>query len=156
MKLREQIVIGAPPEAVWPWIADPQQQAEWNPRLVSIDREAEGAVRAGEQYEMLYKLHGRERLTHVRVLECRPPRTVAVEHEITHEEQVRTVIERYDLRTCRQGTRVRQTIDLSRSGIPWVARFFVWLVSKLGKPTDEPFLLRLKRLVETRARAGDA
>lgn len=50
------------------------------------------------------------------------------------------------------GTRVEQTIDLSRSAVPRLWRVVIGLIARFGTSVGETYLETLKREVETRPR----
>ena len=79
MRIRESIVISADAATVWPFLADPVMQAEWNPKVVSIDRERSGPVRFGERFEMIYRMSGRENHSRVEVTVAQPSERVVRE-----------------------------------------------------------------------------
>ncbi|MDY7092650.1 MAG: SRPBCC family protein [Acidobacteriota bacterium] len=148
MKLRFEVRIAAPPQRVWPWVADPLRMARWNPKLVAIDRAASGELQAGEEYELIYRMSGRDTELRARVELAKPPVELAIRLWDEAGPHERPTVESYRLEARGDGTRLRQEIDLSRTGIPWPARLLMALLSRWGRPRDEPYLERLRRLVE--------
>ena len=91
MQLRESTVILADAASVWPFLADPVLQADWNPKLVSIERERSGPVRFGERFEVIYRMSGRENHSRVEVTVARPLERAAKRlHAVTTDKALAT------------------------------------------------------------------
>lgn len=148
MRLHQTILISADASVVWPYLADPLLQADWNPKVVSIDRERFGPVRFGERFEMIYRMSGRENQSRVEVTVAQPPARVVFLHRVVWKSSEQTVEECYEIVSRGSGVKVVQTIDLARAGIPWPFRLLIWFINRFGWNTEEPYLDRLKRLVE--------
>jgi uncharacterized protein YndB with AHSA1/START domain len=149
MAFIESIEIAARPEEVWPLIADPQQMAAWNEKLVSVNRRDVGPVRLGERFEAVYQMSGKRRETTVEVLRCQPPLALTLRHRMAGESAERFVDESYDLFAEGNATRVEQGVDFSHAGLPLWARALMWFVSTFGRPSGEGTLEPLKRACET-------
>lgn len=148
MLLKQQTTIHAEPHAVWGYLCDPVLQALWNPKVVSIDRDADGPVYEGERFEMMYRMSSQEQLSRVRVAVFRPDEQLVFEHTTEIGQNTLVVTEAYDLKDVSSGTHLRQTIDMPTTGIPWPFRIVIWLVTRLGKDVQEPTLDTLKRIIE--------
>lgn len=156
MTLRERITIQAPPEAVWPWIADPVRVAEWNPKLVAIDRERAGPLRPGERFRDLFRLGGRDRESVCEVIDSREPSELVVRHRPVRWPEDRYVDERCRLHAAGAGTRFTQEIDLSHSGIARLLQLLMWVIHCTGMPVGKRHMESLKELVENRCDGGCA
>ena len=161
MHIRQSILISADAEAVWRCLADPVLHAEWNPKLVSIDRQRSGPVRLGERYEVLYRVSsGHEELHGVEVRTLLQPSRIVFLHGPSKNERMRGaqgIEETYELSPQKGGVKVVETIDLTRAGIPWPLRVLLWFFMRFGQDAEEPALKRLKRVVEASfAAAGEA
>jgi hypothetical protein len=154
MRLRECAIIWADASAVWPFLADPVLQADWNPKVVSVGRTRSGPVRFGERFEMIYVMSGRERRSRVEVTACRPLQRIVFLHRMVGDADGRVVEEAYDVVSHDNGVKVIQTIDLSRAGIPWLVRAVMWFISRFGWDAGESNFERLKRVVERPAVTG--
>ena len=154
MRIRESTIISADAAAVWPFVADPVMQAEWNPKVVSIGRERSGPVRFGERFEMIYRMSGRENQSRVEVTVARPPERVAFLHRVAGKSGEQIVEESYEISPHGDGVKVVQTIDLTRAGIAWPFRLLIWFINRFGFKTEESYLDRLRRLVEQPVSAG--
>jgi uncharacterized protein YndB with AHSA1/START domain len=148
MKIRESIDIDAPPEDVWPLLADPERMAAWHVKLVSVDRAARGPVRLGDRFGTTYTLSGRERDARAEVIRCQPPVALTLRHFIQAEGQERYVDESFDLTPRGQGTRVDQVVDFRAAGLPWWLREIIRLVTWFGHPVGPSILEPLKNQAE--------
>jgi hypothetical protein len=148
MRLRESTLISANASEVWPFLADPVLQADWNPKIVSIDRERTGPVRYGERFEMIYRMSGREGQSRVEVTVVLPAQRVVFLHHTAWKSVEQIVEESYEISPHGDGVKVIQTIDLTRAGIPWPFRVLIWLINRFGWNAEEQYLDRLKGLLE--------
>lgn len=149
MKLRVHTTIRASASEVWPYLVDPVLQAAWNPKVVSVDRPADGPVQAGERFLMIYRMSGKEKLSRVEVTGLVPNQSLVFEHHMDEDGKARTAIEAYTLTPTPNGVKLTQSIDLSRMNIPLPIRVLVWLITRLGKPVERPYLDRLKQMIES-------
>jgi hypothetical protein len=154
MRLRHSTIISADASAVWPFLADPVMQADWNPKVVSIGRERSGPVRFGERFEMIYRMSGRDSPSRVEVTVAQPSQRVVFLHRVAWKSAEHIVEESYEISPRGSGVKVVQTIDLTRAGIPWPFRLLMWFINRFGRGTEERYLDRLKRLVEQPTPAG--
>lgn len=151
MTLVHKTWIAARPADVWPWVADPLRVAEWNPKLVSIDRTRSGPLERDEAYTVIYRMSRRDSEMRA-VVTCEElPHRLEIELRDPEWRQTRFVVESYHLDEREGGTRVVQRIDLSHSGIAWPWRLLMGLLSRFGTPQGQPYLERLRELVETGA-----
>lgn len=148
MRLRESTIIAADATAVWPLLADPLLQADWNPKIVSIERERAGPVRHGERFEMLYRMGARENLSRVEVTAVQPFERVVFVHRMQGTSGEQVVEEAYEISPHGQSVRLVQTVDLTRAGIPWVAAVVVWVIHRFGRNAEKAYLARLRTLAE--------
>ena len=148
MKLRTSIEIAAPPEAVWPLVADPEQMAAWHVRLVSVRRTASGAVRVGERFGTTYAMGGRQGNGEAEVVRCQPPVELTYRHFVKMGARTGYVDETFELNHGGGGTRLRQTLDFSHSGMPRVAQAFMWFLSRFGRAVEPGILEPLKKAAE--------
>lgn len=148
MRVRQSTLISADASAIWPFLADPVMQAEWNPKVVSIDRKRSGPVRLGERFEMIYRMRGRESQSRVEVTFAQAPQRVVFLYRVAWKSAEQIVEESYEMSPRGSGVNVVQTVDFSRAGIPWPFRLLMWFINRFGWNAEEPYLDRLRRLVE--------
>ncbi len=148
MTLRERIRIQAPPERIWPLIADPIRMADWNPRIVSVDRGSPRTLRLGQRFRLIYRMSGRDRASDAEVIECVEPRTLVIRHHYVWKSVDRYADERYHLIPSPGTTRSTQEIDMTGSGVSLWLQVLAWLIHRVGEPVGKPFLATLKELAE--------
>lgn len=147
MKVAETHTIDAPPEVVWPYVADPVLMSGWNDKIVAVRRDADAEVRLDEAFGMTYRMSGRDNDSAVDVIVCDPPSAVAYRHTGTWKGKTQVAVERYDLEPRGGGTRVTQTIDLSRAGIPWFFRLLIKFIDRFGESQGLTSLELLEKVV---------
>jgi uncharacterized protein YndB with AHSA1/START domain len=150
MKHHDSIDIAAPPETVWPLLADPQQMADWHEKLVAVRRSATGPVRLGDRFGTRYTLSGRENDAEAEVIRCQPPAAITYRHHFSLKQCTGYVDESFDLEYDGEVTRVKQTLDFSKSGLPLWARGLMWFVSRFGKPVGPSLFEPLKQTAEAK------
>jgi uncharacterized protein YndB with AHSA1/START domain len=156
MKLRDSIVVAANVQKVWPLVADPVLQADWNRKIVSIDRTRSGLAKFGDRFEMIYRMSGRDRESNVEVIALEPSQRIVFRHQMTWKSRQQFVEEEYRLEPCAGGVRVTQIIDLGRAGIPWPFRALIWFIAHFGHSTEPSYLSRLRELAEGTANSAQA
>jgi uncharacterized protein YndB with AHSA1/START domain len=155
LRIHESIIIAADADAVWPLIADPVRQADWNGRIVSVDRNRSGPAGQGDRFDMIFRMSGRDRKCRVDVIECDRPNRIAFRYSMTFKDIERIMEVSFDITSQPGGVRVDQ-IDQFTKGIPWLARVVMWLVNRFGWQAEEPHLGRLKKLAEHSHSAASA
>lgn len=148
MKLRDSIVIAAPAEQVWPLVADPAVQAGWNPKIVAVDRRRSGPATLGEQFQISYRMSRQQVEYRTSVIECEPWRCIAFRHLQYWKQAESIIVERYELLERSAGVRLKQSVDLAQSGMPWPFQFLFWFVHQFGRATEKPYLVRLRELAQ--------
>ena len=146
-KIRESILIGAKAEEIWPFVADPLLQKEWNTKIVSVDRHRTGPVTYGERYSMMFQMGSTPLETEVEVIECDMYQNLTLEHRSVSKgkEQVATV--NFQLVASENYVKVTQTLDFSGTRIPLIFRVLMWIINRLGKPVGQTNLEELRTLV---------
>lgn len=160
LRLRQSAIADAPPEAIWPFLADPQALTRWHPKLVAVERSAQGTVTAGESFLAGFEQRpfvrrllldpdeseltpagpprrpAEHKATVVTVKRVEPPLLVEYEHALQHNGLTRIATESYRLEPVENRTRITQVIDLSRAQLPWWAASLVWLIARGGRPVS--------------------
>lgn len=150
MQVRKSVLIEADATSVWPFVADPALQQLWNPKVVSVQRARSGPVFTRERFQMSYFLSGKNRQSQVEVLTFEPPLRVVFRHKMIWRDQEQTAEESYQITECHGCVEVVQTMDLSQLPIPWPARALISVISRFGRSIEEPYLEKLKGVVEQR------
>lgn len=149
MNLRDRVDIARPPEEIWTFVADPTLLQRWNPNVQRVEPQSLGRPERGYRYRAAYALGGKVSQMEAEVEEFRPPRRMVVRLTGGRLPPTAVVREIYDLLPIADGTRLTQTIDWSRAGLPLWFRIVAWFISRFGRPTGKRFLVRFKELVES-------
>jgi hypothetical protein len=138
---------------VWPWFADPDRVARWNPKLESHQAQPFNHLREGHEYWVTYRLGSKSHQMRASLRRFRPPCELVVEYrggDLRRDGWAReevTIEERGD------GSRVRRGVTFADPRIPWWSRPLIAFLLRFGVSVDEPQLAAVKRLVE--AGGGD-
>jgi hypothetical protein len=148
MKIYDSIEIAAPPEVVWPLLADPEQMVGWHARLVSVQRPVTGVVRLGERYVATYLMSGKQGIAETEVIRCQPPVELVLRQHIKMMSRDGHVDEHFTLAAKDRKTLVKQAVDFKHSLIPWWARALMWVLSRFGRAAEPSLLQPLKHAAE--------
>ena len=145
----DTIEIDAPPQRIWPHLADLALMRQWHPKLVSAEPVTSGQPRVGHAWRTVSRMNRREKRFVSRIEVCEPFTRLVFAHA-DGEDTRRVVREQFELIPDGPRTRVRQSIDLRDSGIslPW--RWIIGFIARIGTPVGEPVLANLKRALERR------
>jgi uncharacterized protein YndB with AHSA1/START domain len=102
-KAVSSILIDAPPEAVWPWIAEIERHAEWSPKKYQVELVSGEANAVGSKYRSVGWVPGeKEHVMEVVLTEVIPEKRFA----LSADDEQGTFTSTYDLRRTGQGTEV--------------------------------------------------
>ena len=146
--LRSRVKINAPPERVWPFVADPVLESTWNPKMVAIDRDREGTVSLGERFQIEYVMSGRSSRCEAEVLVSDAPTRLVYRYHLLGENKPVSVLMTYDLRRTGDSTRLVQTVNMSGMGIPLPVRALIWFITRFGRSVGAEYLETLRAEVE--------
>lgn len=146
--MRDRITIAATIDRVWPYVADPELMASWNPKLVGIDRERVGVALLGERFQFTYRMSGKSLPMQVTVVELQAPVHLLLQHVQDPARPDRFVLEEYHLAERDGKTTLRQRIHYAKAGLPLWLRPLIWLINTFGRPTGKRYLEELRDLVE--------
>jgi uncharacterized protein YndB with AHSA1/START domain len=152
--LQREVLIGAPPEAVFAFLAQPERLPEWTPGVVSVRRTSTGPVGVGATTETLVEAFGVRQTLLGRCTAFEPARRLVVENETAGGIKVGSVSVGKVQSTSTSvltpegvGTRLQATLEYSLA-----AGFFTGLAEQIMGPkmqSDfEQSLQTLKRLLE--------
>lgn len=154
MKITERIVIEAPPERVWSWLADPALWARWNPKVKRINRSRTGAMVAGEMFAADFALSDNATTGQVEVKVCEPFQRLALQHWVDVRGRVRSLGVEFALTVEGAETRLVQTTDFSDAGLPWPVKLLVRIINRFGRTMGRSHLEELKHLAEAQREAA--
>ena len=154
MKITERIVIEAPPERVWSWLADPALWARWNPKVKRVNRRRTGAMVAAEVFEADFALSDTATTGQVEVKICEPFERLALQHSVDVRGRVRSLGVEFSLTGEGAETRLLQTTDFSDVGLPWPVKLLVRIINRFGRTVGRSHLEELKLLAEAQREAA--
>jgi len=159
-RLQREIVIGAPPEAVFAFLAQPERLPEWTPGVLSVRRTSEGPVGVGTTTEAVVEAFGIRQTLLGRCLVFEAPRRLAVQNVTATGVTIGGVsigqvstTSASELLPEGADTRLRAALDYTLS-----AGFLTSLAERVAGPQMQAdfdrSLLNLKRLLESRPASG--
>jgi uncharacterized protein YndB with AHSA1/START domain len=154
MKMTECIVIEAPPEQVWSWLADPALWARWNPKVKRVKRSRTGAVVAAEVFEADFALSGTATTGQVEVKVCEPFQRLALQQWVDVRGRARSLGVEFALSVEGAETRLLQTTDFADTGLPWPVKLLVGIINRFGRTVGRSHLEELKLLAEAQREAA--
>ncbi len=141
MKFVETILIPAPADVVWPFLVDPERLAEWNAKLLSIDRDRSGPVADGEEFDMLFSQgRGKQLLCRTTVADIVPNQRITYGYRSRWKASEQLTSETYEIRPKSSGVKVVHTVRFLRTYIPWYWLALLWFIKTFGTPIGQPFL----------------
>ena len=159
-RLQREIVIGAPPEAVFAYLSQPERLPEWTPGVLAVRRTSAGPVGVGTTTETLVEAFGVRQTLLGRCTVFEPSRRLVVENVTASGITVGGVsIGKVSTTSASEllpegtGTRLRASLDYTLS-----AGFLTALAEKVAGPQMQAdfdrSLQNLKRLLENRPAGG--
>ncbi len=148
MTISTRVTIDASPDAVWPFVADPILETTWNPKIIAVERDAEGPVRTGERFAIDFAMSDAPTECEAEVVRSEAPRVLEYRYHIREAKKPTSLLVRYELSPGAQATTLVQTIDLSDMRINPVLRSLIWFFTRSGKTVGMPYMEELKRQVE--------
>jgi uncharacterized protein YndB with AHSA1/START domain len=153
--IREDVVTRATPERAWELVSDPALHELWNPRIVRTEASGSGPPGKGYRYRVTFEMSGRRTEMDAEITEFSPPLRFAARLEerfkADGKDWQRFYDESYVITPHRDATHVRHDVRVHHSGVNLFWRFVIWLISRTGRPQEQPFMERFGELA-----AGDA
>jgi uncharacterized protein YndB with AHSA1/START domain len=154
-QLQREIVIGAPPEAVFAFLAQPERLPEWTPGVLSVRRTSAGPVGVGTTTETLVEAFGVRQTLLGRCTLFEAPRRLVVHNETASGIKIGSVsigkitsVSASELLPEGTGTRLRASLEYTLA-----AGFLSALADQVAGPRMQAdfdqSLLNLKRLLES-------
>ena len=112
-RLEREIVIAAPPERVFAYLAQPERTPEWSPNVQSVRLTSEGPIGVGAMTETVVKALGTTQRAVGRCTVFDPPRRLVIESQTN---LGATTVNETQLLPDGTGTRLRAKLDYSLPG----------------------------------------
>ena len=150
MKSREDIHINAPPSKVWDVLSDPNLMELWNPKCAHSDA-GPGPYTVGFTYKAGFTLGSRPpQVSDCTIEEYEPERCITTKYTGMAFKPDGEVTERYELTAKDNGTRLRQFVDYTHSGLPLFIRLIMKFIHTFGYSVGRGPLEGIKELAEDR------
>jgi len=148
VKIRESILIQAPPEVVWSLVSDPAAWPRWNPHVKQVRRDRPGPLVETEQFAGVFQLSGEPMEHTVEITRLDPPAGLVMRQRYQWRGSPCELEVSIAVEPLPTGSRVKTVIDYSRTGIPWPLRLLIWWITRSGRKVGSSPLDTLKRLAE--------
>lgn len=149
VQVNGDILIGCPVEEVFDFVANQENEPQYNQGMRVARKTTEGPIGAGTSFHAEMTGSGRVVPMTIRVTEFERPRRIRERVEM----QSMDLTGGLDFEPIDDGTRMRWHWDLRPNG---VLRFMGPLVASMGHRQERRIWTGLKRLLESRAGIGDA
>jgi uncharacterized protein YndB with AHSA1/START domain len=129
-RVRESIVIDAPPQEVWRVIADPRNLPRWNPHIAAVHGVPDEGLKPGTRYQSELRFVGAHAKVDAEVIELEPGRYSEIELSGPVWATVRTFLRPIG----KHQTRVEHEVEYRFRGGP-IGGVVARVVRLLGAPT---------------------
>jgi len=149
-RLEREIVIAAPPERVFAYLAQPERTPEWSPNVLSVRRTNDGPIGVGATTETVVKAIGTTQKALGRCTVFDPPHRVVIESRTN---LGATTVNETVLAPDGKGTRLRAKLDYTLPGGAFGGGLLGGFLG-IDKQIQKDFvqsLARLKAILETGA-----
>ena len=143
-------MIAAPPEAVFPWLADSERRCRWMGALVESEPLTDGLPRVGSRYRDVFEQHGQRIELKAELVEVDEPDALVV--HLVSDLFEGTISQR--LEAVEGGTHFTAVIETTYRKL--AARLLASIVTRQTQGQLEQDLARLKQLVESEPAAASA
>ena len=150
MKLKQRIRIDASAPRVWTVLSNVELLPRWLPKCKDVLIESEGEVREGFRFCIEREWKQRSELGDVVVLDCGTNTTLMWRETLQSRQGEMSVEERYDLLEKGDACELRHTLDLTKSGLPFLVRLIMKGIHTMGRPVGKTGLMHLRDLIEER------
>ena len=79
MKVETNVEIACPPEALWPWLVEPERMKQWLKGLLEVRPLGAPVPRQGAEFELVIREGGRTETYREKIVEFEPQRRLAIE-----------------------------------------------------------------------------
>ena len=159
-RLQREIVIGAPPEAVFAYLAQPERLPDWTPGVISVKRTSDGPVGVGTTTEATVEAFGIRQTLLGRCTVFDPPRRLIVENVTARGFNIAgmqigqvSTTSASELLAEGAGTRMRASLEYAVSA-GFLSRMAEAAVRSQMETDFDRSLLNLKRLLENAPSGG--
>ena len=148
MEQKEKVFINAPADRIWQFIENPANLQSWNPKVKEVSVLGNASFYLGYVFGIQYEMNNRVSEFRGEIVDYRQPDRLTFHFSGGNLPPGSFVEEEFTLDRKDTVTLLQRVVRYNVSGIPLWAKTLVWLLFHLGKPTGEPYLNRLKAIVE--------
>ncbi len=141
MHIRESVFINATPEAVFPYVVDPEKSGEWDVKRLEMEILTEGPITKGSRVREVRKVPMGTQESIEEIVEFEENRVMGW---ATVEGKMHTT---GSIRINPQGDTTEVTFDMS-GGLPLMMKPFAFLISRMVSKEIRQNLTKLKGLAE--------
>ena len=148
MFFNDSIVINAPIDKVWPYIASPDL---WSQFIAKCEQISPAGGRIGSVYTIDFRMGTKITSTRCEIIDLQLGKSTRVKSTISDPSQsTASGTLTYELEDLGFKTKVSERSDFVIPEINILGRAIIWLISRFGRPEGETNLMKLKRIVEER------
>lgn len=116
-RIEKQATVPAPPEAVFDYLADLDNLAEWQPGVESVERTTDGPIGAGSRAQVVQNVMGRRITAPLEITEYERPHRLAIESKVSGiEARVLLALRAGDAETDAAATELDFAMEIRGSG----------------------------------------
>lgn len=147
--LQERVLIRASIDEVWSVVSNPELLPRWNPKAVRVMPDSLSAPGPGYRFRVTQRFGRRVDTRQTEIVTWNPPNELQMRITGGSMPAGAEVIEAWILESRDGATMVKQTVDLSRSGIAWAWRVAIAILNRIGKPAaGDRYLDVMRELIE--------
>jgi hypothetical protein len=147
--IKNKIRLSAPPEKIWGLITDPMIMKIWNPRITAVIPITLGKPQANSQYRIRYKLAAKESNFLAEIMEYEDLARFALHFSGGNLPKKGFIQEIYEMFPDSNGTLLRQTVLIEKSGMGIAGRLSLRMRNIIGALSAKKYLGCLRELAES-------
>ena len=149
MIIKNKIRLSALPENIWGLITDPMLMKTWNPRITAVVPITLGKPQANSQYRIRYKLAAKESNFLAEIMEYEDLARLVLHFSGGNLPKKGFIQEIYELLPDSDGTLLKQTVLIEKSGMGIGGRLSLRMRNIIGNSSGKRYLCRLRELAES-------
>jgi len=150
MRFKDKITIQARSDQVWEYVGSPEVWPLFHSKCGKCEPVGLQGGRVGALYDMEFRLGARPMPSRCEIVDLRIGRVIQLKSTVATPVKGRHpyALITFELDDLGQTTKVRERVEVYDHGINLFLRGLIWLISRLGKPSGETTLMKLKRAIE--------
>ncbi|MBN2473007.1 MAG: SRPBCC family protein [Pirellulales bacterium] len=152
MLLKDSVLINASADRVWEYVGSPDLWPLFHAKAGNCEQLSAQGGAIGSLYEMEFSLGSKTSPTKCEIIDLRVGQTIQLKSTLPglnpKTGQPDAAVITYELQDRGFKTKVYEQIHLDLSSVNPLLRVLAWLIHRLGKPSGETSLRKLKKIVE--------